>query len=121
MRAVRRSKEVRLSREVGSHCVTSEDGEKIFGIIAHEVDRGYEVLLDFSGVDLVASPFLNAALGVWLGAMSEPELRGRVHWSNLDPDFESDLEQVLANAHLYFTNQKARGAIDRSWQSLSDR
>ena len=54
---------VLLEKTVGKNCSSIDDGEKILNLIRPELTKGFSVELDFEGVKLVLTPFLNASFG----------------------------------------------------------
>src|SRR4051794_7553560 len=48
---------------VGPICITQEDGEKVFERILLELNNKQSVTIDFSDVNIFASPFFNTAIG----------------------------------------------------------
>ena len=54
---------VLLEKTVGENCASIDDGEKVLNLIRPELIKGFSVELDFKGVKLVLTPFLNTCFG----------------------------------------------------------
>ena len=52
-----------LVKTVGQNCSSIDDGEKVMDLIRPELVKGFTVELDFEGVKLVLTPFLNTCFG----------------------------------------------------------
>ena len=52
-----------LEKTVGENCSSIDDGEKILNLIRPELIKGFSMELDFDGVKLVLTPFLNTCFG----------------------------------------------------------
>ena len=52
-----------LIKEVGQNCASLDDGAKVLQLISPELFKGSTVEMDFKGVNLILTPFLNACFG----------------------------------------------------------
>ena len=52
-----------MRKTVGPNCSSIDDGEKVLNLIRPELTKGFTVELDFEGVKLVLTPFLNTCFG----------------------------------------------------------
>lgn len=98
---------IRLSEAVGIHCITQQDGQKIYREIHPLLRDQQQVELDFTGVNVVASPFLNAAIGQLLRDLTPETLNTFLKFPNLPTVVKPILRRVIANARAYYTNQTA--------------
>lgn len=99
---------------VGVHCIASEDGEQVFERVQAALERGDDrVVLDFGGVEIVASPFFNALVGALMESYSADEINARVEFANLSGDGSAVLQRVIDNARDYYTHPKVREYYDR--------
>lgn len=48
---------------IGENCMTPDNGQKVYNLIHPELVADRPVKLDFTGVDIFASPFFNFAIG----------------------------------------------------------
>lgn len=98
---------------VGSNCVTYGDGQKVYDLIHPELQRDRPVELDFEGVRVLVSLFLNAAIGRLLEDTSAEELNRLLKISNLPPGGIETLKRVVENSNDYYHNPQVREALDR--------
>ncbi|HLE61830.1 MAG TPA: STAS-like domain-containing protein [Pyrinomonadaceae bacterium] len=98
---------------VGANCVTYEDGQKVYDLIHPELQRGRPVELDFDGVRVLVSLFLNAAIGRLLEDISTGDLNRLLTISNLPPGGLETLKRVIENSNDYYHNPQVREALDR--------
>ena len=92
--------------------MTVEDGEKVYRETYGRLKAGEVVEMDFSGVEIFASPFFNTAMGQLLRDISVDDLQRLVVISNLTEDGVSVLNRVIENAKDYYTNPASRKAVD---------
>ncbi len=97
---------------IGAYCITMEDGQKIYDLIHPQLKAHEKVDLDFDSVEIVASPFLNAAIGQLLRDLSSDELNTYLKFSNLSPFVRPTLKHVIENAKTYYTNPAYQRAVD---------
>ena len=98
---------------VGANCVTYGDGQKIYDLIHPELHRDRPVELDFAGVRVLVSLFLNAAIGRLLEDLSTEELNRLLTISNLPPGGLETLKRVIENSDDFYHNPQVREALDR--------
>lgn len=107
--------EIRVLDLVGEFAITPDDGQQIFDRIRPELREGHGVLLDFTGVRVVASPFLNMAVGQLLENDPYGDIPDRIETKGLLAHDTNLFERVIANARKYYGNPVARrAAIDRA-------
>lgn len=111
-------KEILVRDLVGPDCITSEDGRMLFDLIFPELRKGQRILLNFQGVEVFASPFLNAAIGALLEAFDEQELKSRLKWINVNPDAEPVFRLVIENASQYFKNPSIRNVVSKTLEDF---
>lgn len=98
---------------VGANCVTYEDGQKVFDLVHPELQWSRPVELDFAGVRVIVSLFLNAAIGRLLEDTSTEDLNRLLTISNLPPGGLETLKRVIENSNDYYHNPLVRKALDR--------
>ena len=106
--------EIRVLDMVGEFAITPGDGQQVYDRIRPELREGHAVLLDFTGVRVVASPFLNMAVGQLLEDEPYGDIPDRIEMTGLSPHDTNLFERVIANARDYYGNPVARRAIDRA-------
>lgn len=83
-------------------CVSSEDGWAVFQKVKTALEAGHSVTLDFSGIDMVISAFLNAALGKLVETHDLKEIHERISFEKLEQEDLDLVDRVLKNAELYY-------------------
>jgi len=97
---------------VGEYGITAADGQKVYDAIHPELKGGRPVVMDFGGVAVVASPFLNAAIGSLLEDVPVEDLNRLLDIRNLSPVGSSVLRRVVENSKQYYHNADTRRAVD---------
>ena len=103
---------LKISDISGEHCVTSEDGQKVYDQITPKLRSNEKVFLDFGGVSVFASPFFNFAIGQLLKDFSPDKLNELLNVVGLTPDGTLVLKRVVQNASKYYQNKKTKEAFD---------
>lgn len=86
--------------------VSSEDGNLVYIEIDKEIDKGMIVELDFSGITMMITAFLNAAIGQLYKKYNGGKLNKVLKLKNVaDEDIVLFLK-VIDRAKEYFTNKK---------------
>ena len=87
-----------------SVAVSSDDGQKLFEEISKAIEQGEDVEVDFSGIDLIVSTFLNAAIGQLYGKHTSESIKEHVSVKNLSNDDLNILKKVVERAKQYFAD-----------------
>ncbi len=87
---------------VGKNAITIDDGQLVYNEIAPLLKQGIAVELSFEDVEVVASPFFNAAIGQLLGKVSSDDLNRLLWITYLSNDRLHVLSRVIENAKAYF-------------------
>ncbi len=107
--------------QIGENGITLQDGQKVFEVIFPELSQNHEVELDFTDVKIIASPFLNAAIGQLLRDLSSDELNRLLKITNLSVLARPVLKRVIENAKQYYANDAIRQAIETVVEIEADR
>lgn len=102
---------LKVSIICGKHCLAPDEGEALFKEIYGTLQKGEDVLLDFNGVDTLASSFLNTAVGRLFGKFDYGFLDARLQWVGLDQQDERVLRLVIENAKEHFQKSEAEREI----------
>jgi hypothetical protein len=102
---------LKIGELVGENCITSQDGVKVYGLIHPELAMNRSVELDFAGCRILASPFLNAAVGQLLEDLSSEQLNRLLNVENLSDDGSRVFRRVVENAAEYFSSPEIRESI----------
>lgn len=97
---------------VGEYAITADGGQKLYDQIHPCLVAGEPVELDFTGVKVFASPFVNFAFGQLLKDIPAEKLNQLVEFTSLSADGWNVLERVIANAKHYYSDEKFRNAVD---------
>ena len=77
---------VLLGKAIGDICSSIDDGEKVLNLIRPELIKGFSVELDFEGVKLVLTPFLNTCFGTLLELFGRELTMTHVSMRNLSDE-----------------------------------
>lgn len=97
---------------IGEYAITLEDGQLIYELIHPELAAGHRVDLDFSGVEIFASPFFNAAFGQLVKDVSSDDLNRLLNIKGLVPEGASVLRRVIQNSKRYYEDRRLRDAMN---------
>lgn len=105
---------INITDVTGSNiCVSTEDGAAVNEKLNIAWDQDKRIELDFQGVDLLISAFLNSAIGRLVKEHSIEEIKSRICFRGLSKDDEQLIERVLVNAKAYYADpDKFKRALD---------
>jgi STAS-like domain of unknown function (DUF4325) len=83
-------------------CVDPADGVRTQAATTAALQRGEAVCLDFSGVTVLTSSFLNTAVGRLYAALPAGTLESRLTFTGLDAIDEALVREVQANARRFY-------------------
>jgi len=87
--------------------LTPSSGELIYNIIEEEIASKRTISLDFKGIEIITSAFLNSAVGRLYSKYSSSELNSVLHIVNIPSDDLQLLKKVIERAKEYFKDQKS--------------
>ena len=93
---------IQVHHRFGSVCVDSDEGAVLCGLLRDGLSTGDRVMLNFEGVGMLTSSFLNPAIGCLYSSFSADELERRLHWKGLDDTDEQILRLVMKNGALFY-------------------
>ncbi len=99
------------------HCISAEDGQKVFNKVESLLKSGKQVTISFERVSTLISLFLNVAIGQLYGSFSEEDVRSMIEVEGLSGDDMELLKRVVDNAKKYYENPKG---YDEAWQDEED-
>ena len=105
---------------IGTYAMTLQDGERLHDAIATPLKAGTPVLVDFDGVSVFTSVFLNVAIGRLYGEFPEALLKTHLSFSHLSDIDQELLQIVIRNAQEYFTNPAVREAVNAMTKRYND-
>lgn len=100
---------IKVFDHVGKYAIAIEDGNTIRDIILKHIDEE-PIILDFSNVAIVATPFLNASIGEL--TKDRDDVDKRVLIQNAEEYVSHILSRVVSNSWRYFHDESYRMAVD---------
>lgn len=94
--------EINAKEVVGVNAISMQSGKHLYNKIAKLLISGKDVNLDFSEVELFASPFFNASIGLLLKDIKIDDLQLHLKIINLSPVGNQLLNHVIENAIKYY-------------------
>lgn len=104
--------EISIIKDIGKNCITLDAGKKLYQLILPRLSAGQDVTLNFEGVTVFASPFFNAAVGHLMKDIDPAMLNKHLHFEKLTDTGFDVLKRVIENAKEYYSNPKAREALN---------
>ncbi len=99
---------IRVTETIKSNsAISRNDGEIVFEIIKNNFLLDKLVYVDFEGVDIVITAFLNAAFGQLYKEFDEDFIREHISVKGLEINDLSLLKLVIDTAKVYFENKSA--------------
>lgn len=86
--------------------VSSDDGENVYTNIIDAITEGFIVELDFSGITLMTTAFLNSAIGQLYSKFSSEELNTSLKLKNVAQEDGILFKKVIDRAKQYQANKK---------------
>ena len=93
----------------GNAAFTPNAGDKVFDQIHTSLQQQEETTLDFKGVSLITTAFLNAALGQLYAHYNSEFLNSHLKLKNIAPDDGQRFRMVLDRAKDYFKDKERFG------------
>lgn len=91
----------------GNFAVTTDDGNNIFYLVDKFLEDEKEVVLDFNGISIVTTAFLNAAIGQLYHKFSSEEISPYLQLRNVDTEDLILFKKVTDRAKQYFAEKTA--------------
>lgn len=87
--------------------VSTENGQKVYEIIEENLDKSQQIVLDFDGISLIITAFLNAAIGSLFKNQkySAEFLNENLLLKNVDSNDAYLFGEVINRAKEYFANK----------------
>lgn len=99
---------VEVSKFVGRRALTLDEGDSINRVIVPLLKNQERVVMDFSGVEEVATAFLNTAVGRLYEDFSSDDLSTNLAIENLNVGGQRSLEKVLTYARRYYSKPRLK-------------
>lgn len=98
----------------GDNAVLRAKGQELYDQIYPALLAGSEVNVDFAGVKVFSSPFLNVAVGQLLRDIAPETLNRLLHFENITPAGVNALRVVISSAKEYYSDEQTALAIDEA-------
>ena len=85
--------------------VTPDEAQPVYEKIAETIKNGDSVELDFEGVQLATTAFLNVAIGKLYEDYTSEDLKQSLTLMNVDDDMALRIKKVTDNAKLFYANK----------------
>ena len=102
-----------LEKTVGKNCVSIDDGEKVLQLIRPELTKGFTVEVDFKGVKLILTPFLNACFGKLLEQFGREITMTHVSMRNVSDEFLQRINKFISRKDAEFTQSNDREMLQQ--------
>lgn len=86
--------------------ITSDDGNKVYEQIFQNLSRGNSVVLNFEGITVMITAFLNAAIGKLYEHFDSETLNEHLKLENVAPNDRILFKMVVQRAKEYFANRE---------------
>lgn len=86
--------------------VSSDDGEFVFKEIEKNIESGYFVFLDFEGIMLLTTAFLNSAIAPLYISYTSDQINEVLRLVNVEDEDKILFKKVIERAKEYFANRK---------------
>lgn len=90
----------------GDAAISTEDGAQLYERIVSALERNHEIEIDFDGINLIVTSFLNASFGKLIKSWERSTLDQKIHFANLKNEDKELIELVLVQAEKYFKKLK---------------
>ncbi|MEE4197405.1 MAG: STAS-like domain-containing protein [Bacteroidales bacterium] len=89
----------------GDSAVSTDSGNLVFKQLEKELAHENAVVLDFNGIELMTTAFLNAAIGQLYSTRSSDQLNRLLKLENVAADDRILFKKVVTRAKEYFSNK----------------
>ena len=104
-----------LEKEVGQDCASLDDGAKALELISPELLKGFAVELDFKGVNLILTPFLNACFGKLLERFGKETIMTHVIIRNLSDESLQRVNNFIDRKDMEFTKNSEQEILQEMY------
>jgi STAS-like domain of unknown function (DUF4325) len=99
---------VKLADVIGEKCESLDDGAKLYQAIHKELQSGAAVELDFSGVQSIITPFLNASIGNLLDLFEKETLMEKLVLCHISEDHLRRVNEFIDFKHQMNSDKTTR-------------
>jgi hypothetical protein len=102
----------------GENLLSPDEGDRVRKLVHADLKSGRDVTMDFAGVRIVASSFLNSAIGQLYADIPDDVIREHLKVPNLSDAGRFALKRVVDNSKRYYSDIRYRRAVDSSASSF---
>ena len=103
---------------IGERAIGFDDGQKIYELLRESFDKDEPVELDFTGVPIVAPPFLNISIGSLYKDYSAEKIEQLLKIEGLTKLGKTTLGFVKEDASQYYTDEEYRRRADAAFEEI---
>lgn len=85
--------------------LTREQGKIVYNAIISLLSNGDKVVLDFSDIESIITPFLNVSIGKLYESYSSEQLQNLLELTNIPSGTSSKFQTVINNAKFYYKDK----------------
>ena len=111
---------ITILETIGENCITFEDGDRVYQLIHPELLASRDVELDFGDVEVLASPFFNAAIGRLLKDITAETLNRSLKIHNLSAAGMGVLKRVIENSKEYYSEPDRQAILHKILSESSE-
>lgn len=112
---------IKVFELTGRNAISMQNGEKLYNALHKKLMDGQEVEINFDQVNLFASPFFNASIGLLLKDIEVENLIKQLSVTNLSEVGRDLLNHVISNAITFYKNSdNVSKAIDQTEANNND-
>lgn len=86
--------------------ITPDEAEPIYNMEMDAFSDGQRVILDFDGVEMLTTAFLNVVIGNLYKDYNSEELKTMLRFEHLDEATAIRIKKVTTNAKSFYSNEK---------------
>lgn len=92
---------IKILDKFGPRCITSQDGQMLYDLMHPTLSQNQRVDIDFSGVEIFASPFFNYSIGQIFNTLDSENLRENLHITGENEIGHIIIERVIENSLIF--------------------
>ena len=109
---MKKEKKINVAERIGTpSALTQEDGNIIYNEISSAIKENAHIILDFSQVESIITPFLNNAIGQLYGTFTSEQITEHLTMRNFPPEKNSTLNIVIANAKNFYSDKEKFNSV----------
>ncbi|AZE47722.1 hypothetical protein C4K04_2038 [Pseudomonas chlororaphis] len=112
---------IKVFELTGRNAISMQNGEKLYNALHSKLMDGQKIEINFEKVNLFASPFFNASIGLLLKDIEVGNLQKQLSVTDLSDVGRDLLNHVISNAITFYKNsENVSKAIDQTEANNND-